>query len=126
MTVAFRRPNFKAELVVHHRALANKAEAVYGRNCPCCNVRFAASRITRRHAQQAPDMRTVAHVMPEFRGGDERRWVFTCYRCNHDQGNLSFEEWGRYLAARDDPRAGLVALFNSFLRDWLAEAEDRT
>lgn len=72
-----------------------------GRPCPYCG-----------HAMKigSPRPPTRDHLKPRSRGGTFAKGnkLVVCGPCNHNKRDLTIEEWATRLAARGDPRAGLV------------------
>lgn len=61
----------------------------------------------RRHP---PNVRSRGHIhsINRHKLRDDAAWVYLCWQCNNDQGNLSLDEWLLILRHRGDPRADRV------------------
>lgn len=75
-----------------------------GKPCPYC------SELMTYHGRRCA---TRDHLRPRALGGklDEKNRVIACLECNGHKADLLIEEWLTVLQVRNDPRAGVVALF---------------
>jgi hypothetical protein len=83
-------------------------QTAHGKPCPYCR------RIMRVSAR-LEERPTRDHLIPrpQRRVGEPSVIVMVCYRCNHNRGNLTLEQWLERLDSAGDDRALHVS---SFLR----------
>ena len=99
------------------------AEARWGRrHCPCCGVPFS-KKAFKPYKPMPRDMKTRGHVDPVARGGDPKVWLHQCFRCNNDQGCLSFAGFARMLLLAGDRRAERVVEVARFVQAWRPRLE---
>jgi len=95
-------PIFTPELPGKPSAFVPNELALYdGKPCPYCSheMRFGTSK---------PPSRD--HVRPRSKGGTFAKGnkLIVCRPCNNDKDNKTLKEFAEWLAANNDPRAGLV------------------
>jgi hypothetical protein len=106
-------------------SLPDAVKAEFGKGCPCCARRHMLWRYRVRRGQRTPaNAATHAHDFSVARGGDPRQWFFACSQCNNDQGSLDLVTWVRKLVYDEDPRAERVEKLATFVRRWVAQAEE--
>lgn len=77
---------------------------------PCA---YCAEPMTDIEGPNHPDARhpTHDHIDPRSRGGSNwpRNLLVACYRCNHEKGSMTLQEWHALLQSSGDDRARHVA-----------------
>lgn len=99
--------------------LAHEASGRWRSRCPCCARPMRSMRGHRHDVATPTDARSMAHNVAVANGGNVGVWVYTCHRCNSEQGRRNFRQWAANLSAYRDPRAALVMALADFVDRWL-------